>query len=364
MAETKKPTFVNIGADDVVPILLNIDDLVVVQKFDDCYSFHTTAGLSLQAVTKDMPSEKDGRKVYDILADDWLERIEDAGKGLLKTHHAWLPGTDEEKTWNSYVNPEKVAYVTVSEAEEQNGKSDMVHYFIGLENHIDRMESHGTHQKDIEEFIEIVEEVKGKSFTRIDHDEATADFFGESYAVFDPDMVTTICANGHDIRLDVSGTGYPLDFRLPDIDDQPIFQQIIANDPDLIKTDQNKIYSMMYQEKDRLRKEAHVALADKLSALCPHLTEIPGADQPFYTRTDDIESIRYHKWDKGGAALTVLYNKNKQGVPYQTYPKTHDVRYESAEKALKVFNQMAGLPRQPKGNKQRNIRRYRQRHSR
>ena len=363
MAEAKKPTFVNIGADDVMPILLNIDDLVVVQKFDDCYSFYSTAGLALQAVTKDMPAEKDGRKVYDVLADDWLERIEDAGKGLLKTHHAWLPGTDEEKTWNSYVNPEKVAYVTISEAKEQNGQPDMVHYFIGLENHIDRMESHGTPQKDMEEFIEIVEEVKGKSFTRIEHDEATADFFGESYAVFDPEMVTTICANGYDIRLEVSGTGYPLDFTLSEVDKQQLFQQFIAADPELVK-DFDKVSQMISREADKIRKEEHVKFTDKMAELCPHLTEIPGADQPFYTRIEDIENIRYHTWDSGGAALTVLYNKNKQGVPYQTYPKRHDVRYESAEKALKVFNQMAGLPRQPKGNKQRNIRRYRQKHSR
>ncbi len=360
MADAKKPTFVNIGADDVVPILLNIDDLVVVQKFDDCYTFHSTAGVSLQAVTKDMSTEKDGRKVYDVLADDWLERIEDAGKDLLKINQSWLPGTDEEAFWHSYINPEKVAYMTVLEGEAIGEEQQ---YFIGLEHHVDRMGSHATPGEEIAELVKSIEEIKGKPFTRIDHEEATSDFFGKSYAVFDPDMITTICANGYDIRLEVSGTGYPLDFTLPEVDKQQLFQQFIAADPELVK-DFDKVSQMISREADKIRKEEHVKFTDKIAALCPHLTEIPGADQPFYTHVEDIESVRYHQWDSGGAALIVLYNKNKQGIPHQTYPKKHDVRYEDAGKALKVFNQMAGLPRQPKGNGQRNIRRYRQKSSR
>ena len=360
MTQTNKPTFVNIGADDVVPILVNVDDLVCVQNFRGRYIFDSTAGQMMQAVTKNTHKKNpEDYKDCEILADDWLERIDIAGKQLSKLTHAWLPGTDEAETWVSYVNPDKVAYVTVHDTKGPNADPDTVQYFVALEQHVNRMESHATPRAEIEAFIAEVEEAKGKKLTMVDPEEASPDILGDAYAVFDPEMITTICANGFDIRLEVNGTGYPLDLHLPEIDDQPIFQQIMANDPDAIKN-QNKVFSQISRERRRLQKEAHTKMSAKLAAICSQLTEIPGADDPFYTRLDTVETISYHKWDKDGAGLTVLYNKNKMGIARQNYPKQHTVRYKDADKALKIFNQMAGFPHHKTVQKQKRIRSYNQ----
>lgn len=370
MADTSKKNdavFVNIGPDDGVPIVINIRNLVTVLDMEDRLLFYSTGGRFLEAATADVieahhQDEKNPRCIRTVLADDWRVRIQDAGGNLLLTQQPYCPGTDDENIYTSYINPAHVAYVTVSAPEEKNGQPDMVHYMLGLTDHIDRLESHGTPLAEVEALIEEVEKAKGYKLSRIMPEEGNADFFDPAYAAFDPDAVVSIVPNGPQIRVDIRGSGWPLCFDLPKTDKQQIFQQILAAQPELAE-DFDKVIPLIYQEEDRQSKERHKALSEKIAKLCPHLTEIPESDQSFFTQLSDIETIYYNKHKQGSADLNIVYSTEKRKPLSGQYPQTHHVRFEDADRALRVFNKISGADhakdKRQKKHKHKNIRNFR-----
>ena len=359
--------FVNIGPDDGVPLVVNIRNLVTVLDMKDRLIFYSTAGRFLEAATADVIKEhhQDQEKphcIRTVLSDDWRERIQDAGGNLFKTQQPYCPGTEQERVYTSYINPAHVAYVTVSAPDEKNTQQDIVHYMLGLTDHIDRLESHGTPLSEVEDLIKEVEKVKGYKLSRILPDEGNADFFDPSYAVFDPQSVVSVVPNGPQIRVEMRGSGWPLCFDLPKIDTQQIFQQLLVGQPKLAE-DFDKVSSLIYQEEERQRKSMHKDLSEKIAKLCPDLTEIPGSDQSFFTKLSDIETISYYQHRQGSADLNIVYSTEKRRPISGQYPQTHHVRFQDEKRALRVFNKISGADhakdKRMKKHKHKNIRKYR-----
>ena len=328
----KTQHLVNIGHNDSAPIMVDATNITVVHKTDTCHDFFAVDEYLLQA-----SAEKE-------LDTEWFSKI---SKNVAFFELKQPSSNDAAEQCSSIINLEKVTYLATQASTEHD---EHFNCLIAIAGYDDLIISLDIDKTTFSNLMHSLEHTHQDDFLELEYKEHSLSGQDNAHTFIVPSKIITTSANGDLVRLEFADTHAPLDVVPRPVERKQIFQQLLAQKPELL--DDVETLTDIHADKCRKQQKERVKEAVRtIAGTSSNITEIPKSNPPSYVDMGAVLNIKYRDLDQNGAALVFHLNSGKKA-------KQMSVRYTNAETALNVFNGVAAVPKEVKRKRNQEFRQY------
>lgn len=334
--------------EDKKPLVMDVSDISVIVEHAGPHSGTAETTLSFNSVKQGQLLHLE-TKNWELDTDDVIETINDTDTELFELPYVW---GDQKEIGRYFVNPALVQSIIVSDPKQSDDESEPHVALLADVVGYGRVETYKVPVSVLDDFISKVEEhVPG--MLRFESAEISTRFYGEDgFTMIDPKRVGRIFPNGYDLDITFLD-GMRLDFHL---DKKKTVEQgrqdylnrlvkRIQGDSTLeelfekVGGDLNNLSPRLHRHEEKLRRRLREDFADAIVKYAPHLTQIEGADNVYYTTLDNVSWISTHE-----KSLTMNFEK----VASERYGERMSVYFDSEEKAQAELARLISLQNAPK----------------
>lgn len=221
-----------------------------------------------------------------------------------------------------YIDPAAVTFMTVSMPETRGPGAGLRGIIIGVEG-VGYVETR-INQSALTTLMDAVRDA-GKNLLALDASEAYARWSVPETLYVDPASITRIRQDGGgQLWTEFKNSG-ELDIQIAKIDDQKIYQDLIAKSPEL-SGNFNQVAGLVRTEERKQENAALARLAQKMSLGNDALLHIPSNTHALYLQPEDVRAVQTLQRDDGKHQLYIEFKKTL----HDRYGKNASLFFETA----------------------------------